>query len=201
MPTQEQKDAVIEAQAANQDLLVKAIELLPEQVIKNVEVISNHQDQQQQNATAHQRGLDKIAAVFGQPQFLYFQIVLFTVWGAYSHFAEQNILPQNFPLFDFSEKWLEVSGLLISTGVLIYQTRQEELSEERSQLALQINLLTEQKIAKLISLVEELRIDLPNVKNRDDLEAEAMKQATDPQAILGILQKGSEHGLISPLED
>jgi uncharacterized membrane protein len=201
MPTPEQKDAVIQAQAANQDLLVKAIELLPEQVIKNVEVISNHQDQQQQKATAHQRGLDKIAAVFGQPQFLYFQIVLFTVWGAYSHLADQNILPQIFPLFDLSEKWLEVSGLLISTGVLIYQNRQEELSEERSQLALQINLLTEQKIAKLIALVEELRTDLPNVKNRDDLEAEVMKQATDPQAILGVLQKNSEHASVLPIED
>jgi uncharacterized membrane protein len=201
MPTQEQKDAVIEAQAANQDLLVKAIELLPEQVIKNVEVISNHQDQQMQNATAHQRGLDKIAAVFGQPQFLYFQIIFFTVWGGYSHLADQNILPKNFPLFDFSDKWLEVAGLLISTGVLIYQTRQEGLSEERAQLALQINLLTEQKIAKLISLVEELRVDLPNVKNRDDLEAEAMKQATDPQAILGVLQKSSEHLFSLPVED
>lgn len=189
MSTREQKNAAIEAQAANQDLLVKAIELLPEQVIKNVEVISNHQDQQIQNATAHQRGLDKIAAIFGQPQFLYFQIVLFTIWGIYSHLVNQNVLPKNLPLFDFSEKWLEVAGLLISTGVLIYQTRQEKLSEERSNLALQINLLTEQKIAKLISLVEELRIDLPDVKNRDDLEAEAMKQATNPQAILGVLQK------------
>ncbi len=201
MPTQEQKDAVIEAQAANQDLLVKAIELLPEQVIKNVEVISNHQDQQKQNTTAHQRGLDKIAAAFGRPQFLYFQIVLFTVWGAYSNLVDQNILPQTVPLFDFSEKWLEVAGLLISTGVLIYQNRQEELSEERSQLALQINLLTEQKIAKLISLVEELRIDLPNVKNRDDLEAETMKQATDPQAILGILQKSPEYLPVLPSEN
>jgi uncharacterized membrane protein len=201
MPTPEQKDAVIQAQAANQDLLVKAIELLPEQVIKNVEVISNHQDQQQQNATAHQRGLDKIAAFFGQPQFLYFQIVLFTVWGAYSHLADQSILPRIFPLLNLSEKWLEVSGLLISTGVLIYQNRQEELSEERSQLALQINLLTEQKIAKLISLVEELRTDLPNVKDRDDLEAEAMKQATDPQAILGVLQKTSEYLAVSPMKD
>jgi hypothetical protein len=49
--------------------------------------------------------------------------------------------------------------------------------------------------------VEELRIDLPNVKNRDDLEAEAMKQATDPQAILGVLQKGSDNSLAPPLED
>lgn len=187
MPTREQKNAVIEAKAANQDLLVKAIELLPKQVIKNVEVISNHQEQQ--NTTAHQRGLDKVAAIFGQPQFLYFQIVLFAVWEIYSQAVNQNI----FPLFNLSEKWLEVAGLLISTGVLIYQTRQEKLSEERSQLALQINLLTEQKIAKLISLVEELRIDLPNVKNRDDLEADVMKQSTDPQAILGVLQKSSEH--------
>jgi uncharacterized membrane protein len=127
--------------------------------------------------------------------------VLFTVWGAYSYLVEQNLLPQTFPLFSLSEKWLEVSGLLISTGVLIYQNRQEELSEERSQLALQINLLTEQKIAKLISLVEELRIDLPNVKNRDDLEADVMKQATDPQVILGILQKGSEHVITSLIKD
>jgi len=38
-------------------------------------------------------------------------------------------------------------------------------------------------------LVEELRTDLPNVKNRDDVEAEAMKQMTDPQAILDALQQ------------
>jgi uncharacterized membrane protein len=82
---------------------------------------------------------------------------------------------------------------LISTGVLIYQTRQEELSEERSHLMLQLNLLTEQKIAKLISLVEELRVDLPDVIDRDDLEAEIMKQATDPEAILGALQQNLEH--------
>jgi hypothetical protein len=36
--------------------------------------------------------------------------------------------------------------------------------------------------------VEELRVDLPDVKNRDDLEAEMMQQATDTQAILGVLQ-------------
>jgi uncharacterized membrane protein len=76
---------------------------------------------------------------------------------------------------------------------LVYQTRQGQLSEERSHLMLQLNLVTEQKIAKLISLVEELRVDLPNVKNRDDLEAEVMKQAIDPQAILEVLQHNSEH--------
>jgi uncharacterized membrane protein len=56
---------------------------------------------------------------------------------------------------------------------------------------LQVNLLTEQKLAKVISLVEELRTDLPNVKNRHDEEAETMKQATDPQALIDAIQKST----------
>ena len=117
------------------------------------------------------------------------QIIFFLGWGACSHLARQGLLPNNFLLFDVQDQGLDVAALLISTGVLIYQTRQEELSEERSHLMLQLNLLTEQKITKLISLVEELRTDLPNVKNRNDLEADAMKQATDPQVILDALQQ------------
>ncbi len=58
---------------------------------------------------------------------------------------------------------------------------------------LQLNLVTEQKIAKLISLVEELRTDLPNVKNRDDVEAEVMMHAIDPEAILEVIQHNLEN--------
>ena len=171
------------------DLLIKSIEILPDQIVKNVETIALHQDQHQQNSTAERRLLNRVTAIFRRPQFLYFQIIFFLVWGACSHLARQGILPNNFLLFDVQDQGLDVAALLISTGVLIYQTRQEELSEERSHLMLQLNLLTEQKITKLISLVEELRTDLPNVKNRDDIEAEAMKQTTDPQVILDALQR------------
>jgi uncharacterized membrane protein len=175
-------------------------ELLPEQVIKNIEAIATHQDRYQQNSTAHQRALDKIAAIFGQSQFLYFQIGFFTIWGICTYLSDRYLLLADFPRFDLREEGLGVAGLLISTGVLIYQTRQGKISEDRSHLMLQLNLITEQKIAKLISLVEELRTDLPNVKNRADLEAEIMQQAIDPQAILEVLQQNSEHSPITPVE-
>ena len=187
MLTQEE-EATIEPEDSP-DLLIKSIEILPDQIVKNVETIALHQDQHQQNSTAERRLLNRVTAIFRRPQFLYFQIIFFLVWGACSHLARQGILPNNFLLFDVQDQGLDVAALLISTGVLIYQTRQEELSEERSHLMLQLNLLTEQKITKLISLVEELRTDLPNVKNRDDIEAEAMKQTTDPQVILDALQR------------
>jgi uncharacterized membrane protein len=54
---------------------------------------------------------------------------------------------------------------------------------------LQLHLLSEQKIAKLITLVEELRSDLPNVGDRHDPGAEAMKQAVDPHAVLDALEE------------
>lgn len=174
MPNQFRQEAMTESEEIP-DLLIKSIEILPDQIVKNVETIALHQDQRQQNSTAERRFLNRVTAIFRRPQFLYFQIIFFIIWAACSHLAREGILFKSFPLFDIRDQGLEVAGLLISTGVLIYQTRQEELSEERSHLMLQLNLLTEQKITKLISLVEELRTDLPNVKNRDDMEAEAMK--------------------------
>jgi uncharacterized membrane protein len=175
--------------------------LVPEQVIKNVEAITTHQERYQQAATIDRRILEKIVSIFGQPQFLYCQLVFFLVWGAGTHLVDLHLLALDFPRLDLHEQGLDIASLLISTGVLVYENRQEKVSEERSHLMLQLNLITEQKIAKLISLIEELRTDLPNVRNRDDLEAEVMKQATDPQVILEVIQKNLEPSSISPPED
>ena len=175
----------------NVDVFVEASEVLPEHVLKNVETIASHQERQTQSVTADRRILNKIAGVLARPGFLYFQIGFFAVWIACTNLAERNLIAKNFPLFDLHLHGLEVASLLISTEVLIAQAHQEKMNEERSHLALQLNLVTEQKIAKLISLVEELRTDLPNVKNRNDEEAEAMKQATNPQAILEVIQKNA----------
>ncbi len=176
-------------------------ELLPQQVIENIEAIASHQDRHDQNSTAFQRIIDDIAAAFSRSQFFYFQVIFFTAWWICSYLSKQHILFTDFPRFNLREEGLDVAGLLISTGVLIYQTRQEKVSNERSLLMLQLNLITEQKIAKVISLVEELRIDLPNVKNRADLEAEIMQQAIDPQAILEVIQQTATSPIIETDRD
>ena len=76
--------------------------------------------------------------------------------------------------------------------VLMSQNRQGKLAERRALLDLQVNLLSEQKVVKLIYLIEELRQDLPIVHNREDPEAEAMKAALDPQAVLDAFEKTLE---------
>lgn len=98
--------------------------------------------------------------------------------------------------------WLQgvvgLLALLVTATVLVAQARQAQISEQRSQLALQIALLTEQRTAKLIELMEELRRDLPNVHNRSNEAAEVMAQASDPAAIveaLTTLDEGDEASL------
>ncbi len=161
---------------------------LSEQVVKNIETIIGFQAKQEQKLPWRDRIINKIAAFFGKSEFLYLQLLFFASWAICSHLAPQ-ILPFGLPLFDVQEMGIDISALLITTGVLVQQTRQDKLAEQRSHLILQINLLTEQKIAKLIKLMEELREDLPAIPNRSDLEAQIMQQATDPQAVLDILQE------------
>jgi uncharacterized membrane protein len=194
------QQSAFEIHPARPDILIEN-DTLPEHAIKNVETIYNHQAQHQLNSKPHHRVLDKIGDFFGKPQFLYGQVVFFAVWIGCSSLADHKIIPKNFPLFDLHFHGLEIASLLTTTGVLVYQRREEQLNQERSQLGLQVNLVTEQKIAKLISLVEELRVDLPNVKNRHDAEAEIMQQATDPQAILEVIQQIAEQPPIAHHED
>jgi uncharacterized membrane protein len=53
---------------------------------------------------------------------------------------------------------------------------------------LQINLTTEQKVAKVINLIEELRRDLPMVKNRYDAQAETFAEKTDALQVLSAIE-------------
>jgi uncharacterized membrane protein len=77
----------------------------------------------------------------------------------------------------------------MTTVVLITQRRQNKATELRRHLDLQINVLVEQKVTKLIELVEELRRDLPQVENRHDPEVEALKQNVNPHEVVSSLNQ------------
>ena len=57
------------------------------------------------------------------------------------------------------------------------------------QLDLQVNLLTEQKVTKLIELIEELRRDLPNVRDRIDAAVDMLTQPTEALKVLAALDE------------
>jgi uncharacterized membrane protein len=87
---------------------------------------------------------------------------------------------------------VSLSALLVATMVLTTQNRYAKRAAHRANLELQVNLVAEQKIAKLVSLLEELRRDLPSVRDRVDPIAEAMQESVDPHAVLIVLEETIE---------
>jgi uncharacterized membrane protein len=164
---------------------------LPDPIAKNIDAIIELHTREEQHVSSHQRALETISAFFGRPAFLYSLLGGIALWILLNTLSQSAFgIPQlDPPPFEWLERMIDFGSLLISTGVLIRQTRQEKLAEQRAQLMLQLNLLSEQKIAKLIALTEELRRDLPSVKDRYDPEAEVMQQAADPRVVLDTLQE------------
>jgi uncharacterized membrane protein len=72
--------------------------------------------------------------------------------------------------------------------VLIRQNRMAQLAEHRSHLDLQINLLTEQKVTKVLQMVDELQRELTRLRARPDAQAqEQMEEMTKPADAHAIL--------------
>ncbi len=66
------------------------------------------------------------------------------------------------------------------------------LASHHEHLTLELAILSEQKTAKIISLLEELRMDHPDIHDRIDYEAAAMSAPTDPQSVLETITKHKE---------
>lgn len=175
---------------------------LPDPISENVEAIAALQNREVRDLPLHQRLLESVARFFSKPIFMYCLLIGLALWIVGGLLDQAGYLPFDWPVFSWSGQGLDAAALLISTGVLVRQSRQENFAEQRAQLTLQLNLLSEQKIAKIIALLEELRTDLPEVSKRHDLEAQMMQEAADPKKVIDALQKNLERELLSdPLSE
>ena len=82
-----------------------------------------------------------------------------------------------------------MTALLMTILILVSQKSADRLAEVRGQMTLELTLLTEQKVAKIIELVEELRRDSPEVRDRIDTEAREMATHADPHAVLSAIKE------------
>lgn len=83
---------------------------------------------------------------------------------------------------------------------LTTRRREDELTAHREQLTLELAIPSEQKAAKIIELLEELRRDNPHIHDRHDAEAEALSKPADPQAVLEAIQTTHEEIVTSHLD-
>ena len=154
-----------------------------------IQTVASLRSRAQRRVSRHQRAAELLTATLGRPRTIYAILLLVAAWTALNIALPQAPDP---PPFFWLQGAVGLAAMLTATLILITQNRQAKEAEQRSQLDLQVNLVAEQKITKVIELLEELRRDLPSVRNRVDSKADAMTEAVDATAVLVALEQTLE---------
>lgn len=128
----------------------------PNLVVENIAAVAGLEAEAMQRRTAADRASDAIAAFVGTIGFVALHLIWFALWAS----INTGLIPF-VPAFDpypFQLLCMIVSleGVLLATFVLIKQNRMSYISDRRAHLDLQVNLLAEREITRLLQVTQEI---------------------------------------------
>jgi uncharacterized membrane protein len=161
---------------------------------ENLELLTKFDDREQARVSGIQLVIERISAFFGSPAYFVFATVfivswiLINLWGAHAGWVHVDEPP-----FPWLQGMVSSNALLLTVAVLIRQNRMAQLAEHRSHLDLQINLLTEQKVSKIVQIVDALQRELAarrgSPQSHTPEQMEEMTKPADPHALLHAIKQ------------
>jgi uncharacterized membrane protein len=163
--------------------------ILPAHIEDTVQAIAKLHAEHYQQSTRLQRVVDCTTALVGRPGFVGLLMLVMLVWTLANLGATWlGWEPVDPPPFAWLQGAVGLMALYMTALILATQRREDQLAGHREQLTLELAILGEQKSAKIIQLLEEMRRDDPSLANRVDHEAAAMSAPADPQAVLDAIK-------------
>jgi uncharacterized membrane protein len=153
-----------------------------------IEELAALYDEHRLSAGTGQRLANTVTRLLGRPSAVAIVLLAIAMWIIGNDVAGRAHAFESFP-FAQLELAATIAALSVAMLVLTTQRHEEQLGEKRARLTLQIAVLSEKKIAKVIALLEEQRRDNPMLTSRADREAELMAKPSDPRANLEQLEQ------------
>jgi uncharacterized membrane protein len=137
--------------------------------------------------TPEQRLADAITSFSGRMAFVYLHIVWFSIWILLNS-GLFNMQP--FDPFPYGLLTMVVSleAIFLATFVLISQNRMSELSEQRNDLDLHIDLLTEYELTRVLQMLDAIQ-DKLGIPNQEDPELADLEMETKPEEVLAEIER------------
>jgi uncharacterized membrane protein len=169
---------------------------LPPAARENLELLEHVGDTDRTRPARMQLAIERVSDFFGSPAYFVFVVAFSAAWILYNSIAAHaGAHPIDPPPFSWLQGVVSFNALLLTIAVLIRQNRMALLAEHRSHLDLQINLLTEQKVAKVVEIVDGLRREVLRVRGRSHEvdeqveELEELAKPADPHALLNAIKQ------------
>jgi uncharacterized membrane protein len=127
--------------------------------------------------TASERIAERIASFTGSMFFVWLHVIWFSLWICLNLETVRSHPVDPFP-FTFLTMIVSLEAIFLSTFILIAENHQARLADRRARVNLQIDMIAEREVTKLMHLVVEIHGHL-GIHAETDPELENMKQATN----------------------
>lgn len=156
---------------------------------RNIAGLQARRQAEARDAGVQDRLAEAITAFSGSMAFVYVHIAIVAIW-ILANVGLVRALPRFDPTFVILATATSVEAIFLSTFVLISQNRAAAAADKRADLDLQINLLSEHEVTRLISLTRAIAAALGVDKGTDE-ELSELERDVAPEAVLDELDDES----------
>lgn len=152
---------------------------------RNIEALRRRRAEDRTRAGVEQRLAAAITRFSGSMPFVYAHAALYGAWVVANLGWIASVEPWD-STFVALAMIASVEAIFLSTFILITQNRMAAQADRRAELDVQISLLAEAEITKLVELTSEIarRLDVPAAEQ----EIEEMKRRVEPEAVLDAIE-------------
>lgn len=159
--------------------------------ISSRRIISSLKAEEDRKRKPQERIADFLTRIFGSITFLILNIIWFTFWivmnlGLISGFKPFDPYP-----FNLLTMTVSLEAICLAVIVLISQNRASKVDDLREEVDLQVDIITEEELTKLMKIVEALA-KKQGIDTAKDTELQEMLEPTNLEKIKRVLEREVE---------
>jgi uncharacterized membrane protein len=154
-------------------------------VEKNIRSLVNRQRQEEKQKPFRERIGERIGRFTGNVAFVYTHAIIFGIWITWNS-GWLGLKPFD-PSFNILQITTQIEAIFLTTFILMSQNSLDAQADKRSELDLQISLLSEHEITRLIALVKGIAQKL-EVQEARDPEIEQLSKDVMPEEVMDTLE-------------
>jgi uncharacterized membrane protein len=154
---------------------------------RNIHALNERRRREEKRASREERLAQAITDFTGSMLFVYLHLAVFGFWIV-ANLGWMPGIPAWDPSFVVLAMVASVEAIFLSTFVLISQNRMAVAADKRADLDLQINLLAEHEVTKLVALVSAMAKQM-GVRSEVDHEVDELKRDVAPEAVLDKIER------------
>jgi uncharacterized membrane protein len=154
---------------------------------RNIRMVEKRRNRDEAAASFEERFAAGITRFTGSMRFVYLHLFVFGFW-ILINLGTVPTIPKFDPTFAILAMAASVEAIFLSTFILISQNRMAAVADRRADLDLQINLLAEHEVTKLVALMSAVAAEVGARVEIDPEVMEELKQDVAPEAVLDEIE-------------